>query len=207
MIPLSVTIMFIYGLIGIGGKNYDMPVAVLSSMTLGLSIDFAIHFLERSRNVFQKLLNFRETMTYMFDEPAKAIARNAIVIAVGFLPLLAAPLVPYKTVGFFIAGIMAASSIATLLILPALAKVFHQFIYKKPKEGSVVCNCIFCSVISGALMVAIAYILHHYAIAQWTHITWIASLGVLASMSLCYIISRRQTCKTAQKYKKEGGPK
>jgi len=48
MVPLSVTIALIYGIIGIIGKDYDMPVAVLSSLTLGLAIDFAIHFLERS---------------------------------------------------------------------------------------------------------------------------------------------------------------
>jgi len=41
MIPLSVTITFIYGLIGLVGKDYDMPVAILSSLTLGLSVDFA----------------------------------------------------------------------------------------------------------------------------------------------------------------------
>ncbi|MBL7017171.1 MAG: MMPL family transporter, partial [Kiritimatiellales bacterium] len=55
MIPLSVTITFIYGLIGWVGKDYDMPVAVLSSLTLGLSVDFAIHFLERARELQKKL--------------------------------------------------------------------------------------------------------------------------------------------------------
>ncbi len=49
MIPLTATITLIYGLIGWTGKNYDMPVAVLSALTLGLSVDFAIHFIERSR--------------------------------------------------------------------------------------------------------------------------------------------------------------
>lgn len=49
-----------------------------------------------------------------------AISRNAIIIAVGFTPLLVAPLVPYKTVGFFLATIMAISWLATLFILPAI---------------------------------------------------------------------------------------
>jgi predicted RND superfamily exporter protein len=203
MVPLSVTIMFIYALIGIGGKSYDMPVAVLSSMTLGLSIDFAIHFLERSKNVFQRLSNFKDTMFFMFDEPARAIARNAIVIALGFLPLLAAPLIPYKTVGFFMAGIMATSSVATLFILPALAKVFQRFIYKKAKKVSVVCNCIFCSTLSAFLILGVAYAMHQYSILRWSHATWIAALGVLASMTLCYATSRREICRMARETKKE----
>ncbi|NLE65702.1 MAG: MMPL family transporter, partial [Elusimicrobia bacterium] len=48
MVPLSVTILFIYALLGLFGKDYDMPVAVLSALTLGLSVDFAIHFLQRA---------------------------------------------------------------------------------------------------------------------------------------------------------------
>jgi len=59
-------------------------------------------------------------MALMFQEPGRAITRNAIVIAIGFLPLLAAPLVPYNTVGFLMAAIMAVSSIVTVILLPAI---------------------------------------------------------------------------------------
>ena len=59
-------------------------------------------------------------MGLMFQEPGRAITRNAIVIAIGFLPLLAAPLVPYNTVGFLMAAIMAVSSIVTVMLLPAI---------------------------------------------------------------------------------------
>ena len=41
MMPLTITIGFIYGMIGLVGKDYDMPVAVLSSLTLGLSVDWS----------------------------------------------------------------------------------------------------------------------------------------------------------------------
>ena len=84
MLPLSVTIAFVYGVIGLAGKDYDMPVAVLSSLTLGLSVDFAIHFLQRARAVYHETGNWNETVRLMFNEPARAITRNAIVISVGF---------------------------------------------------------------------------------------------------------------------------
>ncbi|MGB8328653.1 MAG: MMPL family transporter, partial [Polyangiales bacterium] len=116
MIPLTITIVLTYGLIGLVGKDYDMPVAVLSSLTLGLSVDFAIHFLERSRAIQAETGDWRETMALMFQEPGRAITRNAIVIAIGFLPLLGAPLVPYNTVGFLMAAIMAVSSVVTVLL-------------------------------------------------------------------------------------------
>ena len=120
MVPLTITIVFTYGLIGLIGKDYDMPVAVLSSLTLGLSVDFAIHFLERARSVQAETGDWKDTMALMFQEPGRAITRNAIVIAIGFLPLLGAPLVPYNTVGFLMAAIMAVSSIVTVMLLPAI---------------------------------------------------------------------------------------
>jgi outer membrane lipoprotein-sorting protein len=130
MLPLSVTIAFVYGVIGLAGKDYDMPVAVLSSLTLGLSVDFAIHFLQRARAVYRETGNWRETVGHMFNEPARAITRNAIVISVGFLPLLASPLVPYNTVGFFLAAIMVVSSAVTLILLPSVMKHISGRLFK-----------------------------------------------------------------------------
>lgn len=134
MLPLTITITFIYGLIGIIGKDYDMPIAVLSALTLGLSVDFAIHFLERIREVYKQTQDLQATFTAMFDEPATAITRNALVIAFGFTPLLFAPLVPYITVGIFLASIMAISALVTLLILPAVMTMAQGIVFK-PNEG------------------------------------------------------------------------
>jgi len=135
MIPLTFTISLIYGLIGWVGKDYDMPVAVLSALTLGLSVDFAIHFLQRARELSQKHGSWQAASAEMFKEPALAISRNAIVISVGFTPLLLAPLVPYNTVGFFLATIMAVSWLATLFILSALlTPLAKRLLEAKPKE-------------------------------------------------------------------------
>lgn len=134
MVPLTVTIALIYGIIGIIGKDYDMPVAVLSSLTLGLAVDFAIHFLERTRVTYRRVGSWAKAAGLMFEEPARAITRNVIVIAIGFLPLLAAPLVPYNTVGVFLASIMAISGIATMMILPSLITSLEKPLFKKFRQ-------------------------------------------------------------------------
>jgi predicted RND superfamily exporter protein len=133
MIPLSVTVLFSYGLIGLVGKSYDMPVAVLSSLTLGLSVDFAIHFIERARDIYSEEKDWKITLDKMHEKPARAVVKNAIIISVAFLPLILAPLIPYKTVGILISAILMVSSIATFIILPALIGVLKKrlFIIKK----------------------------------------------------------------------------
>ena len=74
--------MFIYSLLGFTGKNYDMPVAILSALTLGLSIDFAIHFLQRARAIYAEKGTWEETAQEMFREPGRAILRNALIISI-----------------------------------------------------------------------------------------------------------------------------
>jgi predicted RND superfamily exporter protein len=122
MLPLTVAIVLIYGIIGLIGKDYDMPVAVLSSLALGLAVDFAQRY-ERGGTL-------QNAVTYTFGEPAIAIARNALIISIGFLPLLAAPLVPYNTVGILIASILVLSAIATIVILPSLLEMFGPQLVK-----------------------------------------------------------------------------
>lgn len=130
MLPLSITITFIYSLIGFTGKNYDMPIAVLSALTLGMSIDFAIHFIERTRALVAEKGSWELGIKEVFEEPGRAISRNAIVIALGFTPLLFAPLVPYQTVGVFLATIMAVSCLTTLVVLPGIIHLLRHILFK-----------------------------------------------------------------------------
>jgi predicted RND superfamily exporter protein len=120
MVPLTATIALVYGFIGFVGKPYDMPIAVLSSLTLGLSIDFAIHFLQRAREAYREEGDFRAAMETVFGIPARAITRNILVIAIGFVPMFFANLVPYITVGAFFFAIMLISGFTTLFAFPAI---------------------------------------------------------------------------------------
>ncbi|MBN2779601.1 MAG: MMPL family transporter [Alphaproteobacteria bacterium] len=130
MLPLVITISGIYGLIGFVGKDYDMPIAVLSSLSLGLAVDYAIHFLARARVLRGKNKTWDATIKPLFGDPAQAIFRNVIVISIGFVPLLFATLVPYQTVGLFISAILFFAGAVTLLILPALITLFQKVLFK-----------------------------------------------------------------------------
>ncbi|MCK4738801.1 MAG: MMPL family transporter [Deltaproteobacteria bacterium] len=125
MLPLTFTITFIYGLVGFVGKDYDMPIAVLSALTLGISVDFAIHFGQRMRQIRAKGGEWNESIKEVFGEPVRAIFKNMVVITVSFLPLLFSTLLPYRTVGVFFALIMAISGAATLLLLTAVMNLLR----------------------------------------------------------------------------------
>ena len=198
MLPLTVTIVVIYGLIGLVGKDYDMPVAVLSSLTLGLAVDYAIHFLSRARLAVAEHGTWEQAAGPMFGEPARAIARNGIVVALGFVPLLFATLVPYKTVGVFMASILGVSGLCTLFMLPALMTVMGKALFRPSKVRGVACHCAACIVTSVVAIAIVAYAIHHYRLMDWTRLVWIAVAAVSASALACNLLSRREACRRAE---------
>ena len=194
MIPLTVTIGAIYGAIGLVGKDYDMPVAVLSSLSLGLAVDYAIHFLSRSRALFEMHGSWAKTAGPVFGEPARAITRNVVVVGVGFLPLLAAPLVPYQTVGLFIAAILLTAGVATLLILPSLIAVLEAWLFPKTSGRSLACHCGTCIISAVAVVALIVINVYRFVSVGWTALTCISVVVIVVAAVICRLTSRREKC-------------
>jgi hypothetical protein len=120
VLPVLWTVLVVYGVIGFAGKDYDMPIAVLSTLVLGIGVDFAIHFVQRYRELCDQLGDPGWALRAFFEEPGRAVTRNALVIAIGFTPLLLADLMPYLVVGALLAAIIVLSWLATMLLLPAI---------------------------------------------------------------------------------------
>jgi uncharacterized membrane protein YdfJ with MMPL/SSD domain len=140
----------------------------------------------------------------MFGEPARAITRNVLVIAIGFLPLLAAPLIPYKTVGIFLCAIMALSGAVTLLALPAIVKLLEKWLFKPIRQPkSATCNCAFCLIITIATVVLVATNLNQYWKLGWSKMAILSIIAISAMALTCGIISRRRACKMAQAQENE----
>lgn len=132
-VPLLATVLLIVGTLGWIGKSIDMPVAVLACLSLGMAVDFAIHFVTRYRQACEQIATGRsvtaaerdQVLQWVIRWPGKGIVRNALLFAVAFAVMLAAPLTPYITVGAFILSMMVLSALASLTLLPALIKLFR----------------------------------------------------------------------------------
>ncbi|KKL84293.1 hypothetical protein LCGC14_1966150, partial [marine sediment metagenome] len=118
--------LLVYGAAGFSGRDYDMPMAVLSTLVLGIGIDFAIHFIQRYRELVAETGSTEAALHRFFEEPARALTRNALIISIGFVPLFFSSLVPYIVVGAFLTSIMILSWFATLLVLPALVRLLEK---------------------------------------------------------------------------------
>ncbi len=133
ILPLLFTILIIYGFVGFIGKDFDMPISVLSTLSLGLATDFAVHFIGRFRQrraESGRNLSLDECLIWTVARPGKGIVRNAVLFALGFSVMVFAALTPYITVGSFMAAIMLLSALTTLVYLPALVKLWNGWLLK-----------------------------------------------------------------------------
>jgi len=124
-VPLLFSSVLLYGAIGLVGKDFDMPVSVLSTLIFGLADDFAIHFVSRLK---QRLTEpgaggLDDALRWTIERPGLGIVRNAAMFSVTFIVMVFAGFGPYVTVGVFMATIMLLASVVTLLGLPALLRL------------------------------------------------------------------------------------
>lgn len=125
-LPLLFTVVLMYGTVGFLGKDFDMPISVLSTLSLGLGVDFAIHFVSRFQQRYRETRDFEEALIWTAARPGRGIVRNAVLFASGFAVMLFAALTPYITVGACMIAIMMLSALATLVYLPALIALFPR---------------------------------------------------------------------------------
>jgi hypothetical protein len=135
--PLLFTILLIYGVVGFIGKDFDMPISVLSTLSLGMAVDFAIHFVSRFRQRLKETGGRKESINdallWTAARPGKGIVRNAVLFAASFAVMMFAPLTPYITVGAFIVSMMLLSAVMTIIYLPALITLMQGWLFKGEK--------------------------------------------------------------------------
>ncbi len=127
-LPLFLTVVVIYGAVGFVGKDFDMPISVLSTLSLGMAIDFAIHFVSRFQQRYRETRDLEGALIWTAARPGLGIVRNAGLFASGFAVMLAAALTPYITVGAFMIAIMLLSALATVVYLPAVIMLFPRWL-------------------------------------------------------------------------------
>ncbi len=124
IIPLAATVILNFGIIGLLGINLNIAIAIMSSIVIGVGVDFAIHYLSRLQIEMQRNVSRLEAFANTMRASGKAISANAAVVAIGFIALAFSNLYPMQLMGLLITQTLLLSAFATLVLLPAAAVVF-----------------------------------------------------------------------------------
>lgn len=131
IIPLTMAIVLVFGLMGYLGIELNAATAMLSSIMIGVGVDYTIHFLWHLRAELQKQPQVYEAIEMTMCTSGKGILFNAFSVIVGFTVLLISAFLPIEFFGFLIIFSIGMCLFGALAVLPALVVLIQpKFLFK-----------------------------------------------------------------------------
>ncbi len=125
IIPLSISVIVLFGLMGLTGVRLDVATALLSSIMIGVGVDYTIHFLWRYREERKQNRLPREAIITTITTTGRGIIFNALSVIVGFVVLIISSFTPIRFFGILVVVSILSCLIGALVILPALLLRFR----------------------------------------------------------------------------------
>lgn len=137
IVPLSSAIIMVFGLMGFFGITLNMATVMISSIMIGVGIDYTIHFIYRYRLEVHKGASAGEAVERTLLTSGKGIIYNALSVIIGFLVLTVSGFLPIYFFGFLIVISIATCLVGALTIMPAvLVSLQPGFIFKQKRVKS-----------------------------------------------------------------------
>lgn len=121
--PLAMAITLVFGLMGYAHIELNAATAMLSSIMIGVGVDYTIHFLWHLREYLDQGLELNDAIHMTMIHSGKGIIYNALSVVVGFAVLLLSTFLPIEFFGFLIVFSISMCLFGALAILPALIVV------------------------------------------------------------------------------------
>jgi hypothetical protein len=131
-IPLALSILFNFGLMGLVGINLDMVTSLIGSISIGIGVDYTIHFMTDYHTQWGLTHNADQATLRTLKVSGKAIAVNALSVGLGFLVLSLSQFIVLRYIGILVGVVMLTSSITALTILPAILNIVKPKFLDKP---------------------------------------------------------------------------
>ena len=135
MIPLAFTVLFNFGIMGYSGVNLDIGTALVSSIVIGIGVDYSIHYLSRMFSEITQGADLQDAIASTVRRSGKAITSNAVTVGFGFLALGVSEFLPLVTLSWMIWLTLNISALATMILLPALAVTIPNVLKLGPSEN------------------------------------------------------------------------
>ncbi|MDR2742366.1 MAG: MMPL family transporter [Treponema sp.] len=118
--PLSISILINFAVMGFTGIKLNIGTAMVASVSVGIGIDYTIHFLEAYKREYRAAGGKGDFLRRAYATSGKAILINAVSVGAGFAVLLLSQFNMLADLGFLIALTMGTSAIVSLTVIPVL---------------------------------------------------------------------------------------
>ena len=119
-LPLAFSMILLFGWMGYLGVKLDVATALLSSIMIGVGVDYTIHFLWRFKSERKKGLIPADAVLKTLTTTGRGISFNALSVILGFCALPFSVFLPIKVFGFLVMVSIFSCLVGALIIIPAL---------------------------------------------------------------------------------------
>ncbi|UCF49018.1 MAG: MMPL family transporter [Thermoplasmatales archaeon] len=120
IIPVLISIVWILGTMYFIGYSLNILTITVTSLTIGIGIDYAIHATERFKLVADKTGDIKAALTETIGKTGGALLIAALTTTLGFGMLLFVPIPPEAQFGVIMVMTIAYSFITSVLFLPLI---------------------------------------------------------------------------------------
>jgi predicted RND superfamily exporter protein len=128
-LPLSITILCNFAVMGFLHITLNMATALISSLIVGIGIDYTIHFMEAYKREFQAGGDY---LYRTYTTSGKAILINAISVGASFAVIIFSQFRIVGQFGILVCQSMVISAVVSLTVIPVLLETIRpKFIFGK----------------------------------------------------------------------------
>lgn len=120
IIPLSISSILTFGLMGFVGVRLEMGTAIISAIGIGIGVDFSIHFICRYRQELKNNLLPQECLKKTIETSGHAIMLDVLSNVLGFSVFVFSGFTPIQAFGWLVCFTMITVALTTIVLLPPI---------------------------------------------------------------------------------------
>lgn len=124
-IPLAASIIIQFGMMGIAGIPVDPATALLSSIMIGVGIDFTIQFLWRYNAELRRGLEHHEAIASAYRTTGRSVIINALSVMAGFVATMFSGFLSIRYFGYLIWLSIGSCLLYAIIVMPAFMLWFR----------------------------------------------------------------------------------
>jgi predicted RND superfamily exporter protein len=136
MIPVGVSIIWILGTMFYIGYTLNILTITVTSITIGIGIDYAIHATQRFRYTADRTGDFTTSVCETISQTGGALLIAALTTTLGFGILVFAPIPPQQQFGLILAVTIIYSFLTSIFFLPIILYIWGK--RQKKRKGYII---------------------------------------------------------------------
>lgn len=120
IVPIMMVVTWLYAFMELAGYSINIVTATIAAVSIGIGIDFAIHFIARYDEELERAGDRYDAVRAAGEGTGVALLASAFSSSVGFGILAFAPMPLFAAYGLLTALMIAMALVATLLVLPSI---------------------------------------------------------------------------------------